>query len=250
LRRLRDTGMLGGILENECRIAYVQEPVELWRAKGWLGAFYADPTENGFPFQLLVLTTHIAAVRAVLQAEALSTSPLPLVMVVERSCFDQNLFWQAQVDLGRTSDIQVDAYDNVWKEWRHFVPEPRLIVLFYTSDMQYVMERLQARARPEETCSTSSSSESEQGRNMLLSSAIEIPILKVGGLTVEYQELLFEKHCQWFASPTAHPPRMLDGQEDGIPCVHINVDAPFHVSDGSLRELADELAAAIRTVLY
>lgn len=249
LRRLQHTGMLQLLLEKECRVEYVQEPVELWRVHGWLEKFYSDPDRYAFAFQTLVFATHVEAVEAAMKNVPYDARPT--VLIVERSMWDQKLFWQLQVDLNRTTSdaMHNDAYNSIWSKWRRFVPEPSLIVLFQTSSIQVTMRRLQARGRREETGgASSSSSESEHGRNLLLSSMCEEPttIDHVGGLTATYQELLAKKHREWFAAPLARP----EGEQGpSIPCRHINVDAPYHVSDGSLAELAMELAEAIRGIL-
>lgn len=235
LRRLRDTGMLQECLGSEYRVRFLEEPVELWRQKGWLGKFYADTNHYALAFQLIVFETHVAEVEALLAEEAATNDTRPLIIIAERSMLDERLFWQLQVDMGRytADEMHDDAYTGIWKLWKRFVPVPSLIMLFYTSDIQLTMQRLQARGRAEEVCP---------------SKALDAgPIVEVSGLTTEYQELLFKKHCEWFATPTARPP--LDDCGTGIPCTHINVDAPYHVSDGSLKELANTLADAILNVM-
>ncbi len=229
LRRLRDTGMLQSCLGSGWRVRFLEEPVELWQQKGWLGKFYADPDHYALAFQLIVFRTHVAAVEALLTEEAATNDSRPLIIIAERSMLDERLFWQLQVDIGRytADEMHDEAYTGIWELWKRFVPVPSLIVLFYTSDIQHTMQRLQSRGRAEELCP------SPPGPGTEL-------ILDVGGLTAAYQELLFEKHCEWFATPTAR---------DGIPCTHVNVDAPYHVSDGSLKELADTLTVAILNVM-
>lgn len=232
LRRLRDTGMLQACLGSGYRVRFLEEPVELWRQKGWLGKFYADTDHYALAFQLIVFETHVAEVEALLAEEAATNDTRPLIIIAERSMLDERLFWQLQVDMGRytADEMHDDAYTGIWKLWKRFVPVPSLIVLFHTSDIQLTMKRLQNRGRSEEVCTALNTG----------------PIVEVGGLTTEYQELLYKKHCEWFATPMAQPPT-LNGT--GIPCTHINVDAPYHVSDGSLKELADTMAEAILKVI-
>jgi deoxyadenosine/deoxycytidine kinase len=270
LKRLEQTGMLAELLHPlAVRVAYVQEPVDLWREQGWLQAFYADPSHAACAFQLLVFDSHIEAIEAVIKREQEkeeeddpSSPPRPLILIVERSMYDQHLFWDVQVEqrYPSTDTIHQAAYHRLWSRWRSFVPEPRLVVFLKTSDIQYTMQRLASRARVEEVGGSDSGS-SEGGRGAsrtpspspsLNASGVFLPppttIESVGGLTLEYQSRLYSKHCEWFTEPIARPPYLLPASE-GIPCVHINVDAPYHVHDGSLRVLAEQLAAAITGML-
>ncbi len=248
--------MLQILMQHECCIDFSQEPVDLWRELGWLEKFYSDPDKYAFAFQLAVFDSQLDAVEVAMANYRASGDTRPLVLLVERTFWDQRLFWQLQVDLGRASaDVMHDqVYCGLWSKWRRFMPEPSLVVLFQTSSIQVTMQRLQARGRSEEKTTplalSESSSESEQGRNLLLSSmGGDAAIDSVGGLTATYQQLLADKHREWFAEPLARPP-CEPASAPGVPCKHINVDAPYHVSDGSLAELALELAEAIRGVLH
>jgi hypothetical protein len=150
--------------------------------------------------------------------------------------YDQQLFWQQQIALGfKTASPHYDqAYQAFWSRWRDYVPEPNVLLLFQTSDIQMTMRRVQARARAEEMGASFSETE--------LGSVDQTIISKVGGLTTDYQERLLELHRQWFSTPVAHPHGAPAG---GIPCVHINVDAPFHVDDEHLKELAQQVVGII-----
>jgi hypothetical protein len=211
-------------------VLFVREPSKEWREKGWLSAYYGDQDQEAACFQINVFDSHIRAVEA-----AIASAPVDrdLIIIQERTMYDQQLFWQQQIALGfKTASPRYDqAYQAMWSRWRHFVPEPNVLLLFQTSDIQMTMRRVKARARAEEL--GASFSEEDTARI-----PEESEISNVGGLTTAYQERLLELHRQWFSTPAAHPP---GAPKEGVPCVHINVDAPFHVDDDHLKVLAQQV---------
>jgi deoxyadenosine/deoxycytidine kinase len=245
LKRFEKTGVIQELLDaqwenNQTKelvahqfsptVRFVREPTKEWRSKGWLAAYYADQDQEAACFQLNVFDSHVRAVEA---AIASAPADRDLVLIQERTMYDQQLFWRQQIALGfRTATPHYDqAYQAMWSRWRHFVPEPNVLLLFQTSDIQMTMRRVQARARVEEMGASFSESD-------LTRIPEESEITNVGGLTTAYQERLLDLHQQWFSTPTARPP---GAPKDGVPCVHINVDAPFHVDDAHLRVLAQQV---------
>lgn len=218
-------------------VVLLREPSKEWRAKGWLPAYYANQDGEAACFQLNVFDSHIRAIEA---AIANAPADRDLILIQERTMYDQQLFWQQQIALGfKTASPHYDqAYQAFWSRWRHFVPEPNVLLLFQTSDIQMTMRRVQARARAEEMGASFSESDLSASATGLTDKIIS----KVGGLTTDYQERLLGLHRQWFSTPVAHPHGAPAG---GIPCVHINVDAPFHVDDEHLKELAQQVVGII-----
>jgi hypothetical protein len=111
------------------------------------------------------------------------------------------------------------------------------------------MQRVKRRARAEEMGVSSSASSSEAGslnssRTGLLASRDggEEEIQEVNGLTLEYQTKLLERHLAWFTEPSAAPPH---SPVEGVPCMHVLADEPYHENDGTLHELAARMAAFI-----
>ncbi len=226
------------------QIVFVQEPVKLWRERNWLQRYYADSDLYAAAFQLLVFCTHVDAVEA-----CIKDHPGPLIIMAERSMYDQLLFWYQQKELGKvTADAMYDeAYMAMWKLRHCFIPGPSGIFFFYTEDIQHTMQRVQRRARAEELgCSSSSSS---SGSSSLNSSRVGLDggaadeIKEVNGLTVEYQEALLARHRAWFTEPIAFPPHTPG--DKGIPCMHVIADEPYHENDGTLRDLARRMALFI-----
>jgi hypothetical protein len=215
-------------------VLFVREPSKEWREKGWLSAYYGDQDQEAACFQINVFDSHIRAVEA-----AIASAPVDrdLIIIQERTMYDQQLFWQQQIALGfKTASPRYDqAYQAMWSRWRHFVPEPNVLLLFQTSDIQMTMRRVKARARAEEL--GASFSEEDLNTPKGCSNGSDL-ITNVGGLTTAYQERLLELHRQWFSTPAAHPP---GAPKEGVPCVHINVDAPFHVDDDHLKVLAQQV---------
>jgi deoxyadenosine/deoxycytidine kinase len=246
IKRLRKTGLLQSALPAHVHVSFVREPSRLWQERGWLGKFYADPSHNAAAFQFQVFCTYVDAVERTL-AECPSPSCQVHVIVVERSFFCQRLFWEQQREGGMATadDNYNDAYVLVWERWRRFIPEPDLVFLCTTTHMDSTMRRVQARARAEEMGASFSSAE-DQPLNASMAgldlSAAQQPIQEVGGLTLAYQERLQRKHHEWFTQPVAHP---LGASPEGIRCVHISTDDPYHVDDGSLERLAALMARHI-----
>jgi deoxyadenosine/deoxycytidine kinase len=217
LDRLSKTGILKNAFSSNIALVHVQEPSALWRERGWLAKFYEDPDMNAAGFQFLVFDSHVDAVAsAIAEAKQQYPNASTIIMLVERSCFCQRLFWQLQVENGCTTanSLYNDAYLRLWSKWRHFLPEPNLILYFYTSHIGETMKRVDARDRSEE----------KQGGG--------------GGLTLEYQAKLSAKHDAWYTAPIAHPP---GAPSEGIPCLHINMDAPFHTEDDYLADIAAQI---------
>ena len=208
LKQLQETDALKKYLPKNVQIAYVQEPVDEWREKGWLQQFYEDPSQNAAAFQFLVFDSHVEAIAAALanrppqagglqsQSQKHEQDVASLVLLVERSFYCQRLFWQVQVDNGCKSanSFYNTAYTRLWSKWRRFIPEPSHLFYLHTTTLDETMRRVEQRDRAEE---------------------------KKSGLTREYQAQLLAKHEAWYTEPVAMP---LGSPEEGVPCTHVCVD--------------------------
>lgn len=247
IKRLRKTGLLKAALPLNVHLSFVREPSRLWQERGWLAKFYGDPSHNAAAFQFQVFTTYVEAVERTLKEDPCPPGCDTHLLIVERSMFDQRLFWKKQCASGmKTADDNYDeAYTLVWSRWREFIPEVNIIFLFQTSDINTTMRRVQARARAEEMGASFSSAE-DQPLNASCAGLLNTeaaPIQQVGGLTLAYQEQLHRMHREWFTEPRAHPLGCTDPR--GIRCVHVSADDAYHVNDGSLLRLAQLLAGHI-----
>jgi len=244
IKRLRKSGLLKAALPANWHLSFVREPSELWQKKGWLAKFYADPSHNAAAFQFQAFCTYVEAVEKTLKDDPCPADCDVHVLVVERSMYDQRMFWMKQHNAGMaTADENYDeAYALVWNRWRRFIPEVNIIFFFSTSDINTTMQRMRARARAEELGASFSSAEDCTG---LVSAEPAAKIEQVGGVTLEYQQELLNMHREWFTEPVAYP---LGAPPAGIPCVWINADAPTHDDDGSLQALAERLAGHIKAV--
>jgi deoxyadenosine/deoxycytidine kinase len=234
---------------NTC-LCFVKEPSKKWRKHGWTNQFYADPQKMALAFQFLVFTTHVKAVEKAIRKKReehkqKGTHIERIICIVERCMWDQLLFWKIQgrntgsdygSDYGSDSDpdleegspphsssMEDDAYMQVWNRWNDFLPPVSKIFFCKTSDLNKTMERVKLRA---------SMIEEEKE-----------------GVSLEYQQLLYNKHCEWYTEGKTSITYM-DGKhkriESSIDCVHLNTDLPFHTDGDALRELACELAEELR----
>lgn len=240
------------------KVIVVHEPSGLWREKGYLQAFYEDPKANALAFQLIVFDTHVDAVQKAIYPYKDATDTL-VVVLVERSMWDQLLFWKLQIDLARNKDDVLDdaAYMGVWQKWNMCLPRIEKIFYCSTSDIQKTMQRVKLRARREELGISKSG---QSIPNDLVSRSEtpspppagteDQPIESVGGLSLEYMVALKNKHDEWYMEPFAQVPEkdLTIGNDDttlDLPfvfCSHVNMDLPFHNDREQVEALAKFLA--------
>ncbi len=68
-------------------------------------------------------------------------------------------------------------------------------------------------------------------------------MLQVGGLTVDYQLLLYKRHCEWFSEPIAQLPF-----GERIPCTNLQLPR-YENNPGAVDALASTIADAIKPQL-
>lgn len=234
MTRLQTTGALERAFPS-LHILFVREPENLWQEgeHNWLHEFYEDRDMNAQPFQTIVFDTHVTVIeRAVEEAHQKWSDGGTVLIVVERTMYDQLLFWRQQVDeqLKTTTPIFNAAYMKIWRRWMQLIPSVSMIFFLKTDNLQKTMQRLKRRT---------------EGTLRVFHCSLDgdTDIQEVGGITLAYQRSLLEKHEAWYTAPDAHPP---ETDEEGVPCMHINVDAPYHEDDASLFQLAEEMAAEIK----
>lgn len=238
-----------------CTICYVHEPSDEWIQNGWLSAFYDDPVKNALAFQLLVFETHVKAVQNEIEKqeklinskrETLDVGEFrvhtkekdTIICIVERSMWDQLLFWRVQ----KSTKIEDDAYMHIWRRWNAFIPPVSIIFYCKTSDIQKTMRRVERRARKEETnihLKRSGPSENEQE---------DVVVVEAGGLTLSYQTALEKKHTEWFGGVCSNIQPREEGGE-GIPCVQVDMDLPYHDDLEALETLGDLMVENIKMLL-
>ena len=202
-----------------------------------LQEFYKDRDMNAQPFQTIVFDTHVDVVQEAMERARVECGGKDIVLVVERTMYDQLLFWKLQVDdkLKSTTPIFDAAYMRIWRKWTRFLPPVSLIFFLRTSDLQRTMQRLKKR---EESIAPD--------RSVFHVSMNGEQIEEVGGITLAYQEALLKKHEAWYTQPFAHPP---ESSPQGIRCVHINADDPYHEEDASLFQMAHEMCGSIAQMM-
>ena len=229
IERLKKTCALQRALKEEHGlhpfVVFVLEPEGMWEENingvltNWLQEFYKDRDMNAHPFQTIVFDTHVTVVEEAVQKAREECAPgQDIVIVVERTMYDQLLFWKLQVDdaLKTTTPIFDAAYMKIWKRWCRFIPQVSLIFFLKTRALRTTMERLSRR----------------QGGD---------------GVPLEYQQKLLKKHESWYTEPAAFPPNCT--VQGGVPCRHIEMNAPFHEDDGVLYEMAKEMAMPLAKII-
>jgi deoxyadenosine/deoxycytidine kinase len=251
IKRFSKTGLLQTILDSALTVAsggwpaaekrplicFVPEPTKEWREKGWLRTYYADQNEEAFWFQIQVFLSHVEAVKRVIYQ---APPDRDLILIQERTIYDQRLFWEQQRTLGykTATPRHHETYLGIWEHWRHFIPEPSVLLLFETTELQQTMHRVRARARAEEL------GVSYEADVITAAAAAGESIQEAGGVTLNYQEHLLQLHHEWYQVPFAHPP---SAPEEGVPCIAINADSPFHTDDHHLAVLGYQIVEAILT---
>jgi deoxyadenosine/deoxycytidine kinase len=199
VRRLEQTKLLNNYLPSDVIVVFVQEPVAMWKEKGWLQSYYKNQHKNALPFQLAVMDSHVKAVAQALKPYR-GNETHRIVCIVERCSWDQLLFWNMQVDakFDSADDFGNKVYKANWDNLSSLIPDTKLIFFGKTSNF----ETTQARLR-----------ESEPNDEPLYA----------------YNETLYKKHVEWYTTPkTIHD----------VPCVHVNLDGNFNTSDEALDKIA------------
>lgn len=243
IKRFAKTGLLQSILDSALQatgyqgrsplVCFVPEATKEWREKGWLRTYYGDQNGEAFWFQIQVFLSHVETVK---RAIASAPADRDLILIQERTIYDQRLFWEQQCALGyqTATPRHHETYMGIWEHWRHFIPEPNVLLMFETTALQQTMLRVRARARAEELGASFSESE--------VPTESTETVKEAGGVTLDYQEHLLHLHHKWYQTPSAHPP---SAPPDGIPCISINADKPFHTDDAHLAALAYQVVEAI-----
>lgn len=175
-----------GLSTDNTKVIFILEPTAEWEELGWLEAFYKDPIDNAFSFQMGVFDTYVDQVN-----EAISTHKAQntqhLIIVVERTMYCQKLFWCIQRDLGRTKKMEDQVYVRMWQKWKDLIPPVDLIILLKTTKIETTMDRIKKRNRGGES-----------------------------GISLDYQKRLIKKHLEWYTK---------NKTVDGVKCTHLNVDS-------------------------
>lgn len=223
-------------------VTYIFEPSDLWREKGWLASFYANPQKHALSFQMLVFDSHVDAVNVRLKTLRQFYPPKKylIVCIVERCMYDQLLFWRLQCDLKcaknipsqekdgekeEKEDMEDEAYTRIWMKWCLLLPTVSKIFYCDSEKLTDSLERINERARPEE--------------------------IDEKGVTVEYQQALLDKHRKWYTSPMAKIPRKSSVTHqtfDVIPCVHISLSK--FPSDETLQQITTQIAQEIVAEIF
>lgn len=210
VNRLRDTN---AIQERNVHVCYMLEPTDVWAEHKWLERFYENPDKRALSFQMLAFDSHVNCMQKTLEC-AYRDAPVDtraIVCIVERSMWDQMLFWKVQCKLNRKTAESMDdeAYIRIWEKWNSFLPPVKLIFYCQTHNVQECMRRVLKRSRGAES-----------------------------GLSEDYQNALLSEHVDWFY----HNKR---------PCADLNwvplcLDSPYHTHDDALKNIATYMMQQIK----
>lgn len=225
---LNRTGILADLLHPH-RVVYVMERSDEWRASGKLDRFYAKPERRALSFQLSVFYSHVESVEQAIRDHA--TFDGHLFIVVERTVWDQYVFWSVQPQ----DEDDDDAYMPTWHMHSVRIPLTELVFFCKTSDMQKTMQRVHNRGRREEL------------RASVEPTTASGPIESAGGLTLEYQTALYKRHEEVFTEPYLTAPFAYNHPVPRV--VHVSADLPYHEQMDALRALAATLAGPMLALL-
>lgn len=226
LKRLQETRMLNPLLEDICNVGYVFEASDLWRTKGWLQTYYADPDNNAFRFQLQAFVSHVNQVRAEAK-KTYARSDLPTVLFMERSMYDQLLFWQMQIHMGYKSALDKDnqeLYMEIWTKWFNLIPPVELVFFCDTHNVQQSMKRIYNR----------------EGGTTDDAGTVQC----AGGIKLDYQTKLHDLHLKTYTSPVA---RITDSFQ--VYCEHLSTDVAYNTDDEALASIAISIATSVEMTL-
>lgn len=220
MTRLQQEAVLEALLpEGEYCVMHVLEPEAMWvdeeRDINYLTTFYQDRNRNAHPFQMIVFDTHVTVIEEALErALLLRKSPdQKIVIVVERTMYDQLLFWKKQVADGvdTGSPIHDASYMKIWRRWKQLIPPIALIFHLKTKSLDETMKRLEKRGDTQ--------------------------------VTRTYQQGLLNMHDAWYTTPRAYP---MEGPTSGVPCVELDASEPYHVDDDALQRVGHLMAESIQ----
>lgn len=245
MKRLKQTGALQKVLAEKYNwaphIIFVKEPEDMWIETiqdpctgetvtiDHLKTFYDNRDNYAHGFQMFVFDTHIKVIE---EAAKEARDDRDTIILVERSMYDQLLFWKKQLqDKLETATLSHHAsYIRFWRRWNCFIPPVSLIFFLKTSNLNKTMRRLKNREQLKSSTEKSVFHVSVDGT--------EDQIQQVGGISRQYQHDLLELHESFYTTPFAFPP---EAPKEGIPCVHLDADAPYHEEDLHLFQLAEEM---------
>lgn len=115
---------------NDMRLPVFLEPVDEW--KQWLDLFYRDPARWGLSFNIKVLLSFN------------QWKNNSFFALYERSPLsNRHVFCQLQYDQGRLTDIELEMFDQLYKEL-HWMPD---VIIYIRTSPEVSMQRMQKRGR-------------------------------------------------------------------------------------------------------
>ena len=130
------------------RVCFVMEPVNEWRAQGFLEEFYK--TGNAFEFQLRVLYSRVTAYERALEEYALAhAGEQPEVVLLDRWFFEDREFARVNLARGAMTEKQFALYETAYAYLNKHYPVPDFSVWLDVAP-EVCFDRLKQRGRPEE----------------------------------------------------------------------------------------------------
>ena len=157
--------LLEFLSQRGLRITVVREPVDKWKTSGLLERFYKDPKRWSYHFQTKAF--HDRVVENIIMFEKFGNTSD--VFILERSPFSDRLFMDVLYDDGFVDDLELKDYKEWWSLWNRVMPYHPSVFIYLKPDLEVCMTRLKERNRNGE-----------------------------GGVSIEYQRKLQEKHDACF----------------------------------------------------
>lgn len=147
------------------KVVIIKEPVETWKNDGHLKEFYADKERNAYEFQTYAFITRIKSIK-----EAFKKTPDADIYIIERSIFtDRYVFVEMLHDEGFIDNRRYNMYIEWWNLWTDVMPIMPTGFVYLKPSLEECMKRIINRNRDGES-----------------------------GIPMKYQELLREKHEEFF----------------------------------------------------
>jgi len=142
-------GVAASLRARGLRVAVAPEPVELWKRRGALQAFYADPPRYAYSFQTYTYVTRLQSLLGALEA-----CPAADVLLTERSPHtDRHVFMELQRHT--VTPLEMAMYEDWCGTWLKLLPAElraaRWRAVYLKPTLDDCMQRVRCRAREGET---------------------------------------------------------------------------------------------------
>jgi deoxyadenosine/deoxycytidine kinase len=213
------------------RVQTVLEPVLEWQDLGILQAFYADPQQYAFPFQVYAYNTRLEAVkRAARQIDAAGGVD---VVLMERSVYTDRWIFKEQQPAESIDKLKSRIYDHWWDSRIQEMPFRIDTFVYLKPTMTQCMQRVRRRAREGEIHDSNTAVGDEAAHDD-------------DGVSAAYQRTLRTAHERFLEHDEFEVMQQLGAQVEIVEGVDADDD---FTADPHRSAMMDRLAARLRLAL-